>query len=72
MAVKEYDVFQGAIESFLAEFKERYPKVAAIGIAGPITSNTVFLANVGKWGTLDGNQLGKNLNIPSFQFLNDF
>ena len=46
--------------------------MAAIGIAGPISNNTVFMANVGKWGTLDGHQLSKNLNIPHFQFLNDF
>lgn len=51
---------------------EVYPTVAVIGIAGPISDNTVFLANVEKWGTLDGEQLGKNLNIPHFIFLNDF
>ena len=46
--------------------------MAAIGIAGPIMNNTVSMANVGKWGLIDGNQLGKNLNIPHFQLLNDF
>ena len=64
-------MFQQALEVFLKDVED-YPKVAAIGIAGPISNNTVFMANVGKWGTLDGNQLAKNLNIPHFQFLNDF
>ena len=68
---KEYDVFQQALEVFLKDVED-YPQVAAIGIAGPISNNTVFMANVGKWGTLDGHQLSKNLNIPHFQFLNDF
>ena len=30
------------------------------------------MANVEKWGTLDGYQLGKSLNIGHFVFLNDF
>ena len=30
------------------------------------------MANVPKWGELDGNVLGKNLNIQDFVFLNDF
>ena len=51
---------------------EEYPKVAAIGIAGPIFNNTVSMANVGKWGVTDGTQIGKNLNISHFELLNDF
>ena len=46
--------------------------MAVLGIAGPITENTVFLANVGKWGVLDGYVLGNNLKIKDFVFLNDF
>ena len=41
-------------------------------MAGPITNNTVFMANAEKWGTMDGNQLGETLKIPHFKFLNDF
>jgi len=68
---QEYDTFQKSVEVFLKDV-EAYPTVAVIGIAGPISDNSVFLANVEKWGTLDGYQLGKNLNIPNFIFLNDF
>jgi glucokinase len=57
--VADYDVFQKALEAFLADVGlENYPEVAAIGIAGPITDNTVFMANAEKWGVLNGNQLG--------------
>jgi glucokinase len=71
--VKDYDVFQTAIETFLQGVAiEDYPKVAVIGIAGPISDNRTFMANVGKWGTLDGHLLSANLKIPHFQFLNDF
>jgi len=71
--VKDYDIFEDAIRTFLKDIKEAdYPKCAAIGIAGPISKNKVSLANVGKWGVLNGDQLGVNLNITTFQFLNDF
>ena len=49
-----------------------YPSVAAIGIAGPITDNTVFMANAEKWGVLEGSKLGLNLKIKDFVFANDF
>ena len=71
--VKEHHVFQQAIEGFLKDVgAEDYPTVAVIGIAGPISGNATFMANVEKWGTLDGAQLANNLKIPHFQFLNDF
>ena len=71
--VEKYDSFQLAVETFLKEVDQSsYPEVAVVGIAGPITNNTVFMANVGKWGVLDGNQLAINLNIKQFVFLNDF
>lgn len=57
--VKDYDVFQNAIETFLKDvLPENYPQVAAIAMAGPISNNTVFLANVPKWERLDGDKLG--------------
>ena len=71
LAVADYDVFQSAIEKFLAGV-EHYPEVASIGIAGPIFDNTVSLANVEKWKTLSGAQLGTNLKISHFRFINDF
>lgn len=71
--VADHPTFQGAIETFLAGVNpEDYPQVAAVAIAGPITDNTVFMANAEKWGTIDGNQLSHNLKIPHFQLLNDF
>ena len=30
------------------------------------------MANVRKWGIIDGNLIGINLNIPVFKLLNDF
>ncbi len=30
------------------------------------------MANVPKWGTLSGDDLGKKLNIHDFKFINDF
>ena len=71
--VADYDVFQKALEDFLADLApENYPSVAAIGIAGPISNNTVFMANAEKWGVLDGKKLGENLKIKEFVFANDF
>lgn len=53
--VKDFDVFEKAIEHFLAGVpEEKYPEVAAIGIAGPVDDNKVSLANVQKWGVLVG------------------
>jgi glucokinase len=66
-------VFEDAIKAFLKDIKPTdFPKCAAIGIAGPVSKNTVSLANVGKWGLLNGDQLAISLKIPNFQFLNDF
>jgi glucokinase len=69
--VADFNVFQNAIEKFLEDVTT-YPEVAAIGIAGPIFDNTVSLANVQKWGTLSGEDLGIKLKIPYFRFINDF
>lgn len=53
--MKDFDVFEKAIEHFLAGVpEEKYPEVAAIGIAGPVDDNKVSLANVQKWGVLVG------------------
>jgi glucokinase len=56
---------------FLSSAK-RHPDIAVLGIAGPIVDNTVAMANVSKWGTLDGYKLGENLKIKYFNFINDF
>ena len=66
------DVFPEVISKFLSDQKEHHPSVAAIGMAGLVFDNTVELSNVVKWGKLDGAELGKQLNIPHFRFLNDF
>ena len=53
--VKDYETFQGALEHFLAGIpKEKYPEVASIGIAGPVDDNQLSMANVPKWGLLNG------------------
>jgi hypothetical protein len=41
-------------------------------MAGPVKDNKLSMANVRKWGLIDGDLLGENLNIPSFKLLNDF
>lgn len=46
--------------------------MAVIGIAGPIADNRISMANVPKWGVMDGNELGVNLKIKDFKFINDF
>ena len=73
LLVKNYDSFEEAIRYFLSDIPiQKYPHVASIGIAGPVESNCVSMANVGKWGKLDGEALGKSLGISDFIFLNDF
>mgnify|MGYP003683776801 CR=1 FL=1 len=51
---------------------EVYPEVAVIGIAGPVADNKIRMANVPKFGELDGNKLGQSLKIKNFVFMNDF
>jgi hypothetical protein len=34
---------------------EVYPVVAAVAMAGPVRNNSLSMANVRKWGTIDGN-----------------
>lgn len=46
--------------------------MAVIGIAGPIDDNTVRMANVMKWGLIDGRVLSEKLKIPLFKLANDF
>lgn len=69
--VADHELFAQSISSFL-EGLPQLPSVAVIGIAGHIFENTVSLANVPKWGTLVGDELAKELSIPSFRFINDF
>jgi glucokinase len=69
--VKDYDVFQNALQTFLDKAGV-IPVIAAMGIAGPIVDNTVVLGNVPKWGKLNAYDLGTSLNIKYFSFLNDF
>jgi glucokinase len=57
--VNDHATFLSALETFLVGVPaEEYPRVAAIAMAGPVTNNTVFMANAEKWGTMDGHQLG--------------
>jgi glucokinase len=41
-------------------------------MAGPVKLNKLSMANVRKWGVIDGNELGKTLNIKDFKLMNDF
>lgn len=49
-----------------------YPEVAAIAMAGPVKNNKLSMANVRKWGVIDGDKLSQELNIPTFKLMNDF
>lgn len=71
--MKDEASFEEAIRKFLSDIPDdQYPEVASIAIAGPVMSNSVSLANVRKWGSLNGEELAKNLQIRKFVFLNDF
>ena len=59
------------LKKFL-EGVEVYPEVAAIAMAGPVKNNSLSMANVRKWGVIDGDKLGKTLNIHKFILMNDF
>ena len=41
-------------------------------MAGPVIHNTVFMANVPKWGTIDGNQLQEKFKMKQWLIMNDF
>lgn len=43
-----------------------------MAIAGPVNDNTVIVSNVQRWGKLEGAQLGVELKINRFVFINDF
>ena len=49
-----------------------WPKVAVVGIAGPVDRNTCEVTNCPHWPIVDGAAIGQNLNIPQFTFINDF
>ena len=59
------------MKKFLADV-EVYPEVAAIAMAGPVKNNKLSMANVRKWGVIDGDEISKNLNITTFKLMNDF
>lgn len=46
--------------------------MGSIGIAGAIKDNKTSLANVKKWGTIDGNELKNKLKMRDFVIINDF
>lgn len=48
-----------------------YPKVGVIGIAGPVTNNTVDVTNT-KWPVCNGYILAEQFGFDKFIFINDF
>lgn len=46
--------------------------MGSIALPGPIRHNKVSLANVQKWGTIDGEELKNKLGMREFALLNDF
>lgn len=41
-------------------------------MAGPVKDNKLSMANAPKWGVIDGDELSKTLDIPTFKLMNDF
>lgn len=51
---------------------EDFPVVGVVGIAGPVTNNTVDTTNIPHWPISDGKKIATELKMQSFTFLNDF
>lgn len=69
--VAEEADFGECLRKFLSDV-DVYPEVAAIAMAGPVKNNKLSMANVRKWGVIDGDKLSQQLNIPTFKLMNDF
>lgn len=72
--VERYASLRAAIKDFLVvDGKTITPCVAVVAVAGPVADNKVIvMANVMKWGTLSGEELGRELRIEHFKLINDF
>ena len=42
-----------------------YPKVAAIGIAGPVENNVTDITNAKHWDKVDGHKVAESLGLES-------
>ena len=70
-----YKNAQDLLTQFLAPHKsaDHYPKFAVFGVPGPIKNNTVVqFTNVTHWGSVNGEELAKDLRIEKIVFMNDF
>ncbi len=66
---REFASFEDIARPFLANADAPHPKVAAIGIAGPVSGGTARVTNL-PW-TLDQRALAKHLKIERFVLKND-
>jgi glucokinase len=66
---------QDLLTQFLAPHKssDHYPRFAVFGVPGPIKNNTVLqFTNVIHWGSVNGDELAKDLRLEKIVFMNDF
>lgn len=66
---REFASFEDAARPFLANADAPHPKVAVVGIAGPVTNGVARVTNL-PW-ILDEKALAKHLNIERFVLKND-
>jgi len=72
-STKEVQSFNECLKGFVEEFKgtDQYPQNATIAIAAAPFKNKVKMVN-SHWPEIDGDALGKELNIHPFRLMNDF
>jgi glucokinase len=66
---RDFPSFEDVARPFLANADAPHPKIAVIGIAGPVTAGIARVTNL-PW-TLDERALGKHLQIERFLLKND-
>ena len=70
---KKYTSLSHCLKTFLeGKNANDYPKVAVIGIAGPVENNSIQEMNNIPWPTFSGDELAQELGIEKCQVINDF
>ena len=73
LKTSDYESLELLLKEYLTSKSDNYPEIAVIGIPGPVQDNTIMkLPNIPHWKSVNGDYLGKILNIKKFLFLNDF
>lgn len=66
--------FYATVEEFLEGVsQENYPKFGVVGMAGPVSNNSIpITVNIPHWPVSDGALVAKKFKLRSFTFINDF